>query len=136
MNFSALRSMVGRFLTDSCTITTATTVEFDPDLGYDVDTPGDTVYSGVCWVRPTGGERVVEAGEGPVALRLFDVTLPWSTTGIEVDQLVTVTACVDPHLIGRVLRVVDVQGGSQTPHRRLVCEDTLNRSSVEEEGGS
>lgn len=129
--FSALRTMVGSFLVDTCTINEPPDTEFDPDEGTYADTIGDEVYFGRCWVRPTGGQRVVDVGEGAQSLRTFDVTLPWDTTGITINQLVTVNSSDDPHMIGRVLRVVDVQGGSDTAYRRLVCEDTLTV-----EGGS
>lgn len=129
--FAALRTMVDGFLVDTCTINEPSDVAFDPEEGTYTDMIGDEVYSGSCWVRPTGGDRVVDVGEGVQSLRLFNVTLPWDTTGVTLNHLVTVNTSDDPHLIGRVLRVVDVQGGSDTAYRRLVCEDTLTV-----EGGS
>jgi len=36
-----------------------------------------------------------------------------------------VTRCSDPMMVNRALRVVDVQGGSAGPYRKLVAEDTL-----------
>lgn len=133
--FTQLRTTVERFFVDTCTIRTSVAPAFDPDAGYSDDT-GDTVYSGRCWVRPYRDRRVVEVGEDVTTLHLYTVRLPWDTTGVEVDQLVTVDTSDDPHMIGRVLRVVDVQGGSATPDRRLVCEDTLTQTVDVEEGGS
>jgi hypothetical protein len=131
VNFTPLRTMVTGFLTDTCTITTSSTIEYDETLGHDVDTAGDEVYAGVCRVRPAAGDRVIAIGEGTVTLRLFDVTLPWDATGIEVGQLVTIDASSDPHMVDRELRVADVQGGTDTAYRRLVCEDTLSISDPE-----
>lgn len=130
MSFTGLRSMVDRFLTDTCVISTPVEPVYDPDTGDYPDVTGTIVYDGKCRVRPSAGPRVVNAGEDTVSLHTYDVWLPWDTTGVEIDQLVTVTSD-DPHLTTRVLRVIDVQGGSETPHRKLVCEDTL---TVSEEG--
>lgn len=128
-NFDALRSMVSRFLVDTCTVTSPAATAFDPDDGYS-DATGATVYTGPCRVARPSGPQQVEAGEDTVTLGRFDVTLPWDTVALEVNQLVTVTASGDPFLIGRVLRVIDVQGMSDAPYRRLVCEDTRTQSEV------
>jgi hypothetical protein len=135
VDFTALRSTVSRFLVDTGTIRAASDLAYDPELGHDVDTPGDQVWSGVCWVRPATDDEV-RAGESVVGLHLYTVWLPWDTEGIALDQIFTATSSADPYLVGREFRVVRVAGGSQTPHRRLLCEDTLARSYVEEEGGS
>lgn len=125
MNPAALRTMVSRFLTDTCTIRQSGTVAFDADAGEDTETTGATVYTGCCRVRPTGGDRLAVIGDAPRYLRLFDVTIPWDTVGVTVDDVVTITASNDPHMVDRVLRVTDVLGGSDTAHRRLICQDTL-----------
>jgi hypothetical protein len=122
--FAALRSTVSMFLVDRCMITADAPPVFDPGTGEYTHPTGATVYTGPCRVTPTRGERVVVAGETTVTLRLFDVTLPWDTTGVEVHHLVTVTQSGDPHLTNRQLRVVDVQGMSEAAYRRLVCEET------------
>lgn len=132
LNTSGLRTMVSRWLVDACTIHSPGRPVFDADAGIDTVDPGDEVYDGVCRVRPTGGDRVVMAGDAPVTLRLFDLTLPWETTGIMVDQVVTITGSDDPHMIDRQLRVVDVLGGSDGVHRRVVIEDTLTVDEGEE----
>lgn len=129
--FTELRTSVDRFFVDTCTIRKPVASVFDPDAGY-TDATGDTVYTGRCWVRPFASEQVVQAGEDVEALHRYTVRLPWKTTGIEKDQLVTITNSEDPHMVGRVLRVRDVQGGSQNTSRRLVCEDTLSQTVVEE----
>lgn len=131
--FAPLRSMVLLFLTDTCTIGIPAAAEFDKDTGTYPDDPPTEVYAGACRVRPSGGERVVQAGEGPTSLRTFDVTVPWDTVGVKLDHLVTITGSDDPHLIGRIFRVIDVQGMSDAAYRRLVCEDTLSVTYVEVE---
>lgn len=115
--------MVGSFLVDSCTINEPSDIAFDETLGTDTETAGAEVYSGACQVRPVGGDLVVGAGEGEVSLGDFIVRLPWDTTGIETDQLVTVNASSDPYLTGRRLRVKRVLGGTDSASRNLLCED-------------
>lgn len=135
--FAALRSTVDRFLVDSCVIRENVPAPvFDDDSGTYSDTTGDVVYSGRCWIRASMFQRDAEAGESLVSTRMYDVTLPWDTVGVNRDHLLTVTESDDPHLVGRVLRVSDLKGGSNNPHRRLVCEDTLTVTVEEEEVGS
>lgn len=125
LNPARLRTMVDGWLNDTCTVNAPGVVAYDPDLGYDTAAAGGEVYSGKCRIRPSGGSRVVMAGDAPVTLRLFDLTLPWDATALLVDQLVTVTDSNDPYMVDRVFRVVDVLGGSDTAYRRAVVEDTL-----------
>jgi hypothetical protein len=132
--FAALRTVASSFMVDTCTIATPSTTEFD-DGSY-TDTPGEAVYSGRCRIRPIGSDQVVQAGEAPVSLRLFDVWLPYDTVGVEKDHLLTVTVSDDPYMVGRVFRVTDVQGGSDGAHRKLQVEDTLTVTAEIEEAGS
>jgi hypothetical protein len=124
MNPAALRSVVARFLTDSCTIATpGADPVFNPSTGYS-DADGDEVYDGPCRLRPSSGSTV-DAGGAVLTLHRYDLTVPWDTTGLTVGQVVTITDSNDPSLVGRTYRIVDVQGGTDTPHRRAVVEDTL-----------
>lgn len=124
--FESLRTMVDRFLVDTCTIREPGAVTFDPELGYDTTTAGDEVYAGVGRLRPTGGERVVIAGDAPITLHLYDLTVPYDTVGLKVNQLATIDTSDDPMLEGRIYRIVDVQGGSDGAYRRLIVEDTVD----------
>lgn len=123
--FTALRTVAQSFMTDDCVISTASTITFDSDAGVESETDGTVVYAGVCRVRPSSGPQVVEAGEAPRSLRLYDVWLPYDTTGVELDHVLTVTDSDDPYMIGREFRITDVQGGSDGAYRKLLVEDTL-----------
>lgn len=126
MNFTALRTMVAGFLTDACTVRSPGEPTYDEDQGIDVLGTGDVVHEALpCRLRPTGGERVVVVGDGVVTLRMFDLTCAWDVTGFAVNQIVTMDDSSDPHVIGRPFRVVDVQGGTDSPYRRLIVEDVL-----------
>lgn len=137
LNPSSLRTLVARFLVDTCTITTRGGVAFDADEGIDVETAGTTVYAGVCRIRPAGGDQTVIVGESPVPYRTHDVWLPWDTTGVEVNHLLTLDTCDDPHMVDRTFTVTDVQGGSSGPHRKLgVVERLTADEAPDEEEGS
>jgi hypothetical protein len=132
LNPTALRSMVGPWLTSSCTIRgVGAAPVFDPEVGY-VDSTGATVYTGSCRVRPLGGGQVVFAGEGQTVQRMYEVWLPWDTVGIVVSQFVTIDESNDPDMAGRVLRIVDVQGGTDAVHRKLICEAIVDVADWEE----
>lgn len=137
MHVSRARDRVNAtWLTDTCAITTATEAEFDPGEGTYVTVAGDSVFAGACRVSPATAPSVVQAGDSPVPLRHFNVFLPWDTVDVELDHVVTITASTDPHLVGRRLRVVDVQGMTDGVYRHLLCEDLLTVDYLEEEVGS
>lgn len=132
LNPTRLRTVVERWLTDTCVIRSPGLPVYDPDEGVDTITAGDIVYEGACRLRPTGGDRIVMAGDAPISLRLFDLTLPWDTTGIMVNQQVTVTVSNDPHIVDRAYRVTDVVSGTDSAYRRVIVEDTLTVDEGEE----
>jgi hypothetical protein len=118
-----LRKRIKRTIPDACTIRAPDVTVF-ADGSY-TTTPGAVVYQGPCRVHPQGSDVVVEAGEQPVTQRTYDVTLPSTASGIEVDQVLTVTVSADPDLVGRPLRVTDAKVASIHVQRQLVAEDTL-----------
>jgi hypothetical protein len=138
VTFTALRGMVDGFLVDTCEIRApGTEPVFDPMTGTYSSAEGPVVYSGRCLLRPPAVvATVVVVGEQPVSLRSFDLTLPWDTVGVAVGHKVTMVSSGDPHLVGRIFRVVDVLGGSEAPHRRCRVEDTLDRAPWAEVEGS
>lgn len=123
--FAALRTVAGSFMVDTCTIADASSIVFDPELGYETDTAGAAIYSGKCRIRPASGPAVVMAGEATRSFGYFDVWVPYDTTGVERDHLLTITASEDPHLLDRQFVVTNVEGGSDGAHRKLQVQDTL-----------
>lgn len=124
---ASMRAVAEETFSDFCVINEpAAAPVFDPNTGtYTPGTAGAQVYSGACAVAPTqGSDRVVEVGGDVVTLRTFTVRVPWDTTGVKVDHVVTVTT-TDPHMTGRPLRVLDVQGRTTPIERVLVVEDSL-----------
>ena len=110
-------------MTDTCIITRAGDPTYNPStLAY--TTPSTTVYSGKCRVKPQNVmDRQVQAGERAVQIWPYVVSVPMSVTGVQVDDVVTVTASADADLEGQVLVVKDVTRGTNVTARRLGCED-------------
>lgn len=118
-------------MTDTCEVRQPDVVgALDPATGEQTTTPGALVYSGACRVHPVPlNERQVIVGEEVVVLSRYYLRLPAETSGINVDQVVTITA-VDAdrstsNLVGRRWRVVD-----HTP--RVFATDL--RVTIKEEG--
>lgn len=129
----ARQHVIDRWLVDGCEIRSPADPVFDEDEGVDVEGVGELVYSGACRHRPSAGARVVNAGDTDVPLERFDLWLPWDTTGVKVDQVVTMTSSSTPHIVGRRYRVAEVLGGSDAEALKLSVEEKL---AVDEgEGG-
>lgn len=127
---SALREVVARWLTDTCTIGRTTTVEFDPDTFQDVPTAGTAVYDGPCRVRPLAAEQVV-VGDANVPIRTHNVWLPWGTVGVKAGHVLTVTDSDDPYLVDRAFTVTAVEGGTGTAYRKLGVVEQLDTDEGE-----
>lgn len=113
-------------LIDACTVTRASTSPpvYDPVTMQYTPAAPTAVFTGACWVRPAqAGANVVEAGDEPVTLRTFLVSLPWDCPTVEVDDMLTVTASLDPRLVGRPLRVVAVAYSTAHVRRQITVED-------------
>lgn len=124
-DLASMRSTQVTAMPDTCTITRRAVASFNPGTGAYTPGAATSVFSGVCRIRPTVSDRVVQVGEQPVSLQTYDVTLPYNAGDVRVDDLWTGVACTDTRLNGRELRVVDVQSGSWVTARRLIVEDNL-----------
>lgn len=122
---SALREIVARWLTDTCTIGRTTTVAFDPETFQDVATAGSAVYEGPCRVRPLAAEQVA-VGEASVPSRTHNVWLPWDTVTVKAGHVLTVTDSDDPYMIDRTFTVTEVEGGTGTAYRKLGAVEMLD----------
>lgn len=116
-----------RLMVDSCRIERRSSGApvFDATSGTYTDPASTDLYVGPCRVRNyrQNNDRVVQFGAEPVSLWPFVVSVPIDVTGLQVDDLITITASVlDPGLNDLRLRVRDVTLGSQVTARRLGCE--------------
>lgn len=121
---SRARYTAQALMRDTITITRVTGQTYDPvTLQY---TPTvSTLYTGKADVRPVDVQsREIQAGERAVALRTFDVRLPYATTAAFAQgDLVNVTASEDATLVGRTLTVTSVARGGRKLRRHLDAED-------------
>lgn len=117
-----LRAEAEAAMPDTCTITRSSGAPvFDPVTGTYTAAGTSNIYTGRCRVQAKADE-VVAAGDQPVTLRRFTASLPVATSGIEVDDLLTVTDSADADLVGLEFRVVDVKAGTWLVARRLTLE--------------
>jgi hypothetical protein len=116
--------------TDACTITRidpSATKTFDPATGTYSVPAVLTVYSGKCRVsgHKTRFDKVENAGQEPVSMMRVYVDLPVAADyDAAVDDIVTITASLDPGAVGQKLRVRQPQYGSQMTARHIGCEWT------------
>ena len=115
-----------RLMVDTCTVTRPGAATVNETTGV-VTRATTTVYTGACRVKPDAAPSETQSGEREVVVRRFIVSIPTSETGVEVDDVVTVTASkLDPALVGRALTVGGIVTGSHVTARRLVCVLTEN----------
>jgi hypothetical protein len=92
-------------------------------------TPGTTtpIYTGVCRIVPiTRPARIAVVGEAQETHRHFQVAVRYDVPEILIDDLVDVTVAVDPLLVGKKLRVLEVTYGSEQWQRNLLCDEREN----------
>lgn len=109
----AMRDVAEQLMLTTVTITrTTSTGAFDPDTGdYGAGTT-TTVWQGPANIRAQGQGNDDETAGQDVHRSQWRAKLPTSSTGIQVDDILTVTSVderVDPDLAGRSWRISDVQ---------------------------
>ena len=109
-------------MTDACVVTRANSPLLNTTTGAITDTP-TTVYTGKCRFKAQQSTtpRDVGADKAAVPEVLPIVSVPVSVTAIREGDRVTITASNDPGLVGKVLIVRTVLGGTYITARRLLC---------------
>ena len=105
---------------DTCTITRIVSTTTDPDTG--VVTPTySTIYTGKCRLKlPVAVARPLKVGEAQEFTQHPILSLPALTTGVQVDDILTVTASLlMPSLVGRVFHIRAVPGQSHMTAARF-----------------
>lgn len=86
-----------------------------------------------CRVQVLNNSNSAVSAEQPVGTRQYLVALPIEglppITAGEGGTVIKVTACKDPGLIGRALRVIDIQHGTEMFERDLICVDNLTQNN-------
>ena len=115
-------------MTDTCTISRAGAGDptYDPATDSYTYPTADEIYVGKCRVKPADTvDLAEEAGETVVGARRYVVSVPTSTTTVQRNDVLEVTASVlDSGLVGTKFRVLGALKGSQVTARRLACEET------------
>lgn len=100
------RGAAEKLMVDACTIKRRSGSTVDPETG--IITPTySTIYTGKCRLKlPTATARPLVVGEAQEFTQHPTLSLPALTTGVEIDDLVTITAsAVMPLLVGRKFHV-------------------------------
>jgi hypothetical protein len=97
---------------------------FDPATGTGTR-PATVIYSGPCRIQELPREHTTIAAAERITWRRYRVSLTIQATGLRLDDVGTVDTATDPSLVGRGLRVIDVERGSLTFQRDLTCTDNL-----------
>lgn len=125
---TASRGLQESVMTDACTIVRPgdDPGEYDADSDTFTAPSGTTVYSGKCRVRLStpAVDRGVEVGANQFAAAAVVVTIPADSTGVALDDVVTVTAPAQSEpLAGCRFRVTAIQRASHATAVRLGCEE-------------
>lgn len=119
------RAAAEALMQDTCTVRRKTSEVTDLFSG--TITPVYTdIYTGKCRVqqRTQGQARPEDAGEAFVLMLQLELQLPMSATGLQVDDLVTITASVhDADLPGRVFYVRDLAHKTHATARRVTIQE-------------
>lgn len=121
-----LRAEAEARMVDACTITRGGGAPvFDPDTGTYTDPAASTIYTGACEVQISDGltARQTEAGGAELTVTRVTVKVPMSAEGVQVGDVVTITASVhDPDLVGQEFTVVAGFAKTFGTARRLQVE--------------
>lgn len=98
---------------------------FDDESGTYTTPAGSSVYSGRCEVQVSDGlnARQAEAGGAEITVTRVTVKVPVSVTGVQVGDVVTITAAVnDADLVDTEFQVVGLHAKTYATARRLQVE--------------
>jgi hypothetical protein len=121
------RRAAERLMRDACTITRAGTPVTNDATGQVTNTP-TTVYSGKCRVQQTVPvSKPGNVGQAAVWLQRLELQVPMTATGIQSDDLVTITAsALDADLVGRTFHVRELGHKSHMTSRRVQLEEVTS----------
>jgi hypothetical protein len=114
------RRAAERLMVDTCAITRVTSTVTNPDTGQLTRT-SIPVYTGKCRLKlPVAIGRPDDVGGAQEFTQHPILSLPATTTGVQIDDLVTITAsALMPSLVGRVFHVRAQPGQSHMTAARF-----------------
>jgi hypothetical protein len=118
------RRAAERLMVDSCTIRRVTSSATDPETGV-VTATYLTVYNGKCRVQQKiPVSKPGDVGQAAVWLQRLELQVPMAATGIQSNDLATVTASVlDPDLLNRTWHVRELGHKTHATSRRVQIEE-------------
>ena len=113
-------------MVDTCTITRNGTATTNPDTGV-VTQNATTIYTGKCRLKlPVAIARPDNVGGAQEFLQHPILSLPAATTGVLVDDIVTInTSALMPSLVGRVFHVRAQPGQSHMTAARFEVMEAM-----------
>lgn len=108
---------------DSCTVTRATPGSTWNPVTQQYDETTTTVYTGPCRIKIWRGIDV-EAAEQEINVQRYYLDLPLTGGAPDVKRrdTVTITASLNPALVGRVLVLTDAEAETTDTAFRITCE--------------
>lgn len=113
-------------MVDTCTITRTVATVTNPDTAQ-VTYTAASIYAGQCRLKlPVAVARPDVVGGAQQFLQHPVLSLPATTTGVQIDDLVTMTAsALMPALVGRLFRVRAQPGQSHMTAARFEVMETM-----------
>lgn len=114
-------------MVDTCTIIRKGAPATDPDTGAVTYPSPTTIYTGKCRLKlPVAIARPDNVGEAQEFLQHPVLSLPAATTGVEVDDIVTITASLlMPSLVNRTFHVRAKPGQSHMTAARFEVMEVM-----------
>jgi hypothetical protein len=113
-------------MVDTCVITRTATSVVDLDTGVITGTT-TTVYSGKCRLKlPVAVARPSLVGQAQDFLQHPILSLPATTTGVQINDVLTITASLlMPSLVGRIFHVRAIPGQSHMTAARFEVMEVM-----------
>lgn len=127
LELAGIRTDAGQLFRDSGRVERITSLgTLDHATGLYSGETRATIYEGECSIYPiiSRRDRFDEVGQGLVFSRQYRVQLPWFEDDVQIRDIFTVLASVDPQAVGREMMVRDVLIGTNIGYRRLTVQDT------------
>jgi hypothetical protein len=102
-------------MTSTVIVTRRTTVgALDYSTGLVVDAP-TTIYSGKARLSRLRGNVAMDLGDEQEYFTMVTVSIPLTAPLVIIDDMVEISASPDPHVVTRLFRVTDTEGGGDLP---------------------
>ncbi len=122
------RTAATALMVDACTIAhPGAAATFNAATGVYADPAGTVFYTGPCQIQVGLAVGGSDAGGAELTVLRLVVKVPVTVVGVEVDDVVTVTASLlDPDLVGRVFQVTAGHAKTFATARRLQVDEVTS----------